>query len=110
MSDGSQTWGGVSADRSFVPRTRALGHRLLGGPPVAVAARLVFASLVVGAAMIWLRIEPTDVLVAVANFAHHLYVMGFLAAGQLGRYALAGAAIVVPLWIVARLLSFRGTR
>ena len=67
-------------------------------------------ALLVGAVMMWLRIEPVDVAVAVAVAIHHLWAMGFLAAGQIGRYLLAGAAIVVPLWVVARILSFRSPR
>ena len=109
MSDGSQAWG-TGANRDLAPRPQALGHRVLGGPPVAVAVRLVFASLVVGAVMMWLRIEPVDVMVAAAKGVHHLWAMGFLAAGQLGRYLLAGAAIVVPLWALARVMSLRGPR
>ncbi len=114
MSDGSHVWGGGLDRTASSPEMPGrgivrppLGRRLLGGPPTAVAARLVLASLVVGAAMMWLRIEPTDVAVAAAHAVHHLYVMGFLAAGQIGRYLAAGAAVVVPVWLVSRLISLR---
>ena len=36
--------------------------------------------------------------------------MGFEAFGQVGRYILAGAVIVVPIWLVMRLLTMRGAR
>ena len=112
MSDGLRPWG-MSTDRGAPQPARprpSVGHRLLGGPPLAVALRLVFVSLVVGVVMMWLGIEPVDVVRGVVRAIERVWAMGFEAFGQLGRYFVAGAAIVVPLWLVSRLLSIKGPR
>lgn len=85
-------------------------HRFFGGPPLTVLLRLVFVSLVVGALLIWLDIEPRDVLRGAARLAERFWAMGFDAFGQAGHYLLAGAVIVVPVWLVMRLLTMRGSR
>ena len=97
-------------DNELRPAPRAVGHRLLGGPPLAVLIRLVFVSLVVGALLMWLNIEPIDVLQGAMRAAERLWAMGFDAFGQAGRYVMAGAVIVVPVWLVMRLLTMRGMR
>jgi hypothetical protein len=107
MSERTQPWG-LETDRPVPVRSQRFGHRLFGGPPLAVLIRLLFVSLVVGAVMMWLGIEPLDVLTLLTDAVHRVWAMGFDALGQIGRYLVAGAAIVVPLWIVARLLSLRG--
>ena len=88
----------------------SLSRRFLGGPPLAVLSRLVFVSLVVGAVLMWLDVDPMDVVQGVARAAQRLWAMGFDAFGQAGRYILAGAVIVVPVWFVMRLLTMRGVR
>jgi hypothetical protein len=85
-------------------------HRLLGGPPLAVLLRLVFVSLVVGALLMWLDVDPMDVVRGVVRTFDRLWALGFDAFGQIGRYILAGAVIVVPIWFVMRLLMIRGAR
>lgn len=84
--------------------------RFLGGPPMQVALRLFFLSLVVGALLMWLDIRPADVIEMVVNFFHRIWAMGFDAIRELGNYLLAGAVIVVPIWFVLRLFNMRGPR
>lgn len=91
-------------------RPASASHRLFGGPPLAVLLRLVFVSLVVGALLMWLDIEPMAVIQGVFRAFERLWAMGFEAFGQAGRYVLAGAVIVVPVWFVIRLLTFRSAR
>ena len=85
-------------------------HRLLGGTPAAVLLRLAFLSLLVGASLSWLGIDAFDLVVELRRLAAHLYGAGFDAVRQAWRYFAAGAALVVPIWVVVRLLSFRGDR
>ena len=92
-------------NNDVTPIRPAPGHRLLGGPPLTVLARLVFASLLVGALLMWLDVEPLDLIRNAARVAERLWAMGFEAFGQAGHYILAGAVIVVPIWLVMRLLS-----
>lgn len=97
-------------NNDLTPARRPPGARVLGGPPLTVLIRLIFASLVVGALLMWLNIEPADVLRSAVRLAERLWDMGFEAFGQAGRFILAGAVIVVPIWLVMRLLSVRGPR
>ena len=85
-------------------------QRFFGGPPLAVLLRLVFVSLVVGALLVWLDVDPMDLVRGVVRAFDRLWAMGFEAFGQVGRYILAGAVIVVPVWFVMRLLTMRGAR
>ena len=82
--------------------------RFLGGSPAAVLLRLVAASLVVGALMSWLGIDALDLLDGVQRAFIRLYGTGFAALRGLGGTVLGGAAVVVPVWLVLRVLSWRG--
>lgn len=81
--------------------------RFLGGSPVSVFLRLFFLSLIVGALLMWLDIQPYEIINAVVRFVHRIWALGFDAIRQIGDYLLAGAIIVVPVWFVSRLLSAR---
>lgn len=87
-----------------------LVYRFFGGSPVAAVVKLVFVSVVVGALLMWLDIEPMTVLFAAERALRRLWAMGFDAVSELGRYLAAGALIVVPIWFLARLFSFRNAR
>lgn len=85
-------------------------QRFFGGSPLAALIKLALVSLVVGALLMWLNIEPYAVVHAAERFVSRIWSMGFDALRELGRYLVAGALIVVPIWFVARLLSLRGAR
>ncbi|UDL96361.1 DUF6460 domain-containing protein [Lichenihabitans sp. PAMC28606] len=91
-------------------RPPSLAYRFFGGPPVTVLIRLIFICLVVGALLMWLNVEPMEVVRGALRAGERLWAMGFDAFGQAGRYVLAGAVIVVPIWFVMRLLTMRGAR
>ncbi len=83
-------------------------RRLLGGPPLAVFARLFFVSLLVGAFLMWLDIRPFEVFRALTMLVDRLFSLGWESVRALGQYVLAGAVLVVPCWLVMRLMSYRG--
>lgn len=85
-------------------------HRFLGGSPVNVLVRLVFISLIVGALLMWLDIRPIEIFAALDRLVRRLWDMGFDAIRLVIEYVLAGAVIVVPIWLVLRLLNSRSTR
>ena len=87
-----------------------LVSRVLGGSPLTVLIRLAVVSLLVGALMSWLRIDAIDLLAAAERGFVRVWGTGFEALGNLGRTALAGAALVVPVWVLLRVLSYRGPR
>ncbi len=79
--------------------------RWLGGPPGAVLLKLIFLSIVVGAFLAMLGLTPPDLLQGLRNLFHSLYNLGFGAIRRVGTYFIYGAVIVVPVWLVLRLLS-----
>ena len=79
-------------NNDVTPVRPAPAARFLGGPPLTVLLRLA------------------DVLRGVLRVGQRLWDMGFEAFGQAGRFILAGAVIVVPIWFVMRLLTIRGPR
>ncbi len=83
-------------------------RRFLGGAPIVVAARLAVVSLIVGILLMWLDIRPDDVYREIAALFDSLWALGFRSLRNFGTYLVAGAVIVVPIWLILRLFSFRG--
>jgi hypothetical protein len=81
--------------------------RFMGGPPISVFTRLLFVSLIVGAIMMWLDITPDAVFSGIERFVNRVWNLGFDAIREIIRYVFAGAAVVVPIWLILRLLKIR---
>lgn len=96
---------GVEGSAAYAPRSAA--ERLLGGPPVAVFMRLLVVSLVVGALLMWLDIRPFEIFDALRRFADRLWYFGWDSVRTVIGYVVAGAVIVVPCWLLMRLMSYR---
>ncbi len=94
--------------RSGSPETAL--NRFLGGSPGGVFLRLLFVSLIVGAFLMWLDIRPWDVFRALKQLVDRIWGLGFDAIREIADYIVAGAAIVVPVWLVLRLMNMRNTR
>ncbi len=84
--------------------------RFFGGSPLTVAVRLVVVSLLVGLVMTWLQIDPIDIFLDLQRGFVRIWGTGFVALHQMGNTILAGAAVVLPVWFILRLLSYRGPR
>ena len=74
------------------------------GSGVGVVVRLLVLSLVVGVVLTALDITPTNLVSKVTLLARHLYELGFASFHWVAQYILVGAMVVVPIWLVARLL------
>lgn len=83
-------------------------HRFLGGSPLSVILRLALISFGVGALLMWLRISPAEVFAELSALFDQIWTFGFRSLHDFGNYLFAGAAIVVPVWLLIRLLSYRG--
>ncbi len=81
--------------------------RFLGGSPIAVFTRLLLMSLVVGALLIWLDIRPYEIFRAFERLFQRLWYMGFDAIREVASYIVAGAMIVVPIWLLLRLMNMK---
>lgn len=84
--------------------------RFLGGSPAQVLLRLVFLSFVVGIILSALNLDPIDLVHMAVNFVERLWDMGFHAIGRLGNYLVVGAIVVIPIWLVMRLLAMGKSR
>jgi hypothetical protein len=80
-------------------------QRLLGDSPARLLLRLVILSLVVGVVLAALGVEPYDIVASAMRFANRIWGMGFDAIDRVWRYFLLGAVVVVPVWLVLRLLN-----
>ena len=83
-------------------------HRFLGGSPLAVVVRLALVSILVGVLLMWLDIRPAEVFQQLGDLVDRLWAFGFRSLRDLGDYIVAGAIIVVPVWLILRLMSYRG--
>ncbi len=84
--------------------------RFLGGSLLAVAVRLIVVSFVVGFLLDAFGLDPTTLIADVVRTARHIVEYGFSDLRQFGRILLTGAMVVVPVWIVLRLLDAGRTR
>lgn len=79
--------------------------RFLGGSPGTVILRLIVMSLIVGAAMVFFNLTPRDLLEGLRQFIENIWAGGLESLRTLLLYIAYGAIIVVPIFIVARLLK-----
>jgi len=79
--------------------------KVFGGSPLAVLARLVLVSILVGVVLAALGLDPFDIISSVERLIRHIWDMGFDAVRWLWRYFLLGAVIVIPICIVIRLVN-----
>ncbi len=82
-------------------------NRFLGDTPGRTLMKLVVASLIVGFIMTLFNIMPVDLLRSVRDGLMELWRTGFDTLGEIGTWLLLGASVVVPLFIIVRLLSFK---
>ena len=88
------------------PRYRASAlRRFLGGSPAGVFLRLLFLSVLVGAFMAMLGLTPARLFWQVYDSARALVDLGLATFHDFGGWILAGAVVVVPLWLISRLFA-----
>jgi hypothetical protein len=88
------------------PRNEAL-ERQLGGRPLSVLMRLLILSILVGAILYFADLSPLRLIEGIRAMIRGLLGSGFDAIIRLGEFALYGAVIVVPIWLIGRLISSR---
>ena len=82
-------------------------QRFLGGSPGAVLVKLIFLSLLVGAFLAFLDITPFGLIEGVFNWIRSVFDLSLDTVKEVGLWILYGAIIVVPLWLLTRLLGQR---
>jgi hypothetical protein len=79
--------------------------KILGGSPLAVLARLILVSILVGVVLSALGLDPFDIVRSVERMIRSIWNMGWQAVSYVWRYFLLGAVLVIPIWILMRLLN-----
>lgn len=79
--------------------------RFLGGSPLSVAVRLAMLSVIVGVILSAFGLDPLDIVQSIEALFHTVWNMGFDALVWVWRYFLLGAVLVVPIWLVIRLMK-----
>lgn len=80
-------------------------EQIFGGNPVGVIIRLVILSVVVGIILSALGITPDNIVYRLGLLVRRIYDMGWGAVQWALGYFLLGAVIVIPIWLISRLLG-----
>lgn len=80
-------------------------ERLFGGSPLGVLVRLIVLSVIVGVVLSALGWTPQDFTARLQSMAVALWSMGFDWFGSVGRWFVTGAVIVLPIWLLLRVLG-----
>jgi hypothetical protein len=83
-------------------------HRFLGDAMWRVALKLLIASLLLGIVLATLGLSPRDVYRRLFEWVDQIWALGFEAVLRFADYIVLGAAIVVPVFLIVRLLKLRG--
>ncbi len=84
--------------------------RFIGGSPGRVLFQLIAMSFVVGIILSLLGVSPYDILNGLERLVMRIYNMGFGTIEWIFRYFLLGAVVVIPIWLIMRLLTGRAAR
>jgi hypothetical protein len=76
----------------------------LGGSPLAVLGKLVLLSILIGVVLSALGLDPWNIVDSVRRLLEMIWDMGFDTVRWLWRYFLLGAVIVIPIWLILRLV------
>lgn len=91
----------------YRPEPRSALTRFMGGSPVSVVIKLVLISLMVGFVMSVFGFNAADLVRGAVEMVRDAFRDGAGVFRQLGTYVVAGAAIVVPVWLLLRLTRSR---
>jgi hypothetical protein len=81
--------------------------KFLGDTPLRVFLKLLVVSFLVGVVMSAFGWSPLDVLDWVRDTLLRIWNLGFATVDRFFGYLLLGAAIVIPAFVILRLLSYR---
>lgn len=79
--------------------------KIFGGSPLAVLARLILVSILVGVILSVLGLDPFDIVRSLKRLIRSIWDMGFESVRWVWSYFLLGAVIVIPIWLLMRLVN-----
>jgi cytochrome bd-type quinol oxidase subunit 1 len=86
------------------PPSHSAMHRFFGGSPLGVLFRLALLSVLVGVVLEVVGINPWNIYESLRALYFRLWDLGFDVVHWLGRYFILGAALVLPVWLIMRLI------
>ncbi|MCG6857524.1 MAG: DUF6460 domain-containing protein [Salaquimonas sp.] len=91
----------------FQPGNAGYGRltRFLGDTPGRTIVKLAVLSLIVGIIMSALNFTPIELWYALRDFFRWLYDLGYEAFARIGIYFVWGAMVVVPIFLLMRILN-----
>jgi len=78
--------------------------RFFGGSPLSVIFKLALLSILVGFLLKVLGLDPFDIIRSIRELFQAVWDLGFEAFVRLWRYFLLGAVLVIPVWLIVRLI------
>ncbi|MEM9999718.1 MAG: DUF6460 domain-containing protein [Pseudomonadota bacterium] len=82
-------------------------ENLLGDTVARTIIKLVVISVLVGMVMSVFGWTPVAIINGVAEFLGNIWQQGFAALGRFGDWLVLGASVVIPVFIIMRLLNYR---
>ncbi|MBN8966739.1 MAG: hypothetical protein J0H89_15525 [Rhizobiales bacterium] len=79
-------------------------QRFLGGPPLTVLGKLILLSILIGVVLSALGLDPWNIVASVRRLILNIWDMGFDAVRWLWQYFLLGAVLVIPIWLILRVM------
>jgi hypothetical protein len=79
----------------------------LGDSVARTIVKLIVISILVGMVMNVFDLYPMDLVYAFRDFVVNLWEKGWAALGRFGDWLILGAMVVVPVFIIMRLLNYR---
>ncbi len=79
-------------------------NRFLGGPPLAVLGKLILLSVLIGVVLSALGLDPWNIVESARKMIATIWDMGFDTVRWLWQYFLLGAVLVIPIWLILRLV------
>jgi Domain of unknown function (DUF6460) len=82
-------------------------NTFLGDSVPRTIVKLVVISILVGMAMNVFGLYPMDIFYAFRDFIVNLWEKGWAALGRFGDWLILGGMVVIPVFILMRLLNYR---
>jgi hypothetical protein len=79
-------------------------NRFLGGSPLAVLGKLILLSILIGVVLSALGLDPWNIVESIRRVFRSIWDMGFDAVRWLWSYFLLGAVLVIPIWLILRIV------
>lgn len=82
-------------------------ERFLGGSLLSVLGKLILLSILIGVVLSAIGLDPLNIVQSITRLIRDIWNMGFDAIRWLWQYFLLGAVIVIPIWLILRLVNAR---